>query len=162
MTTETSLVDSALRTWKQNVDRTSSFFTPLTDEQLLLEVAPGRNRLIYLWGHLAASNDSLLPLLGLGQRLHPELDAAFLTGPDRAVPDTLSAADLKRIWTEIHEALWTGFSGLSASDWLQKHASVSVEDFRLQPHRNRFTVLQSRISHIGYHMGQAVLAPLPR
>jgi hypothetical protein len=162
MTIEMSLVDSALRTWQQNVERAGSFFTALSDEQLLLEVAPGKNRLRYLWGHLAASSDTLLPLLGLGQRLHPELDAAFLLSPDRTVADTLSAVDLKRIWTEIHETLWTAFSGLSASDWLQKHASVSAEDFRQQPHRNRFTVLQSRTAHIAYHLGQAMLAPRAR
>jgi hypothetical protein len=46
----TSLVDSALRTWKINIDRTAKLFGTLSEEQLLQEIAPGRNRLIYLWG----------------------------------------------------------------------------------------------------------------
>jgi len=37
--------------------------------QLEQQVAPGKNRLIYLWGHLTAVNDGLLPLLGIGERL---------------------------------------------------------------------------------------------
>ena len=49
----------------------------LSEEQLLQEIAPGKNRLIYLWGHLTAVNDALIPLLGFGERLHPELDAMF-------------------------------------------------------------------------------------
>ena len=65
MTTEKSLIDAALRGWKFNVDRAEELFGGLSLEQLEQEVAPGKNRLIYLWGHLAAVNDRLLPLLGM-------------------------------------------------------------------------------------------------
>jgi hypothetical protein len=158
MTTETSLTDSALRTWKLNIDRANKLFADLSEDQLLQEIAPGKNRLIYLWGHLAAVNDMLLPLLGLGQRLHPELDSMFVSNPDRFLPETLSGEELKRAWDEINEALWTAFSRLSASEWLQKHTSVSEEDFLREPHRNRFTILLSRTGHLSYHLGQAILA----
>src|SRR5438105_689252 len=138
MTTEKSLIDSALRGWKSNVERADKLFGDLSPGQLLQEIAPGKNRLIYLWGHLAAVNDALLPLLGFGKRLHPELDAMFLSNPDRFQELTLSGADLKRIWGEINTALSTGFSGLSPAEWLERHASVSAEDFAKEPHRNRF------------------------
>src|SRR4051812_47915609 len=133
MTTETSLVDSALRSWNQNIERADKFFSGLSEEQLLQEIAPGKNRLIYLWGHLAAVNDALLPLLRLGKRLHPELDAMFLSNPDRFQEQTLSGADLKRIWDEINTALSAGFSRLSPAEWLERHASVSAEDFAREP-----------------------------
>ncbi len=86
MTTEKSLIDSAIRGWKSNVERADKLFGGLSSEQLEQEVAPGRNRLIYLWGHLAAANDGLLPLLGVGERLHPEFDAMFTSNPDKSVP----------------------------------------------------------------------------
>ena len=70
MTLETSLIDSALRNWQSNVDRAGKLFGNLTQEQLLQEVSPGKNRLIYLWGHLTAFNDALIPLLGFGPRIH--------------------------------------------------------------------------------------------
>jgi hypothetical protein len=57
----------------------------LSEQQLLEEVARGKNRLIYLWGHLIAVHDGMLPLLDLGERSYPELDATFLTAADRAV-----------------------------------------------------------------------------
>jgi DinB superfamily len=158
MNTEASLIDSALRAWRSNVDRTTKLFGALTEEQLLEQVAPGKNRLIYLWGHLTASSDALLPLLGLGQRLHPELDSIFISNPDGYSQDMLSGADLKRIWTEVNDALWTAFSNLSPSDWAQRHTAVPEEDFKLEPHRNRFTVLLGRTAHLAYHVGQAKLA----
>jgi hypothetical protein len=85
MSTEISLIDAALRGWKSNVERVDKLFGTLSPEQLEQQVTPGKNRLIYLWGHLAAVNDGLLPLLGIGERLHPELDAMFISKPDRSV-----------------------------------------------------------------------------
>jgi hypothetical protein len=158
MSTETSLIDSALRNWKQNFDRTNKFFAGLSKEQLLQVIAPGKNRLIYLWGHLTAVNDALLPLLGFGERLHPELDAMFVSNPDRAIQKMLPGKELKRIWDEINKALWAGFSKLSAPEWLQKHTAVSEEDFLREPHRNRFTILLGRTGHLAYHFDQAILA----
>jgi DinB superfamily len=158
MPLETSLVDSALRNWRSNVDRVSKLFGDLSQEQLLQEVAPGKNRLIYLWGHLTAFNDALIPLLGFGSRTHPELDSMFISNPDRTVPTILSGEDLKIIWQETSEILWTGFSRLSVADWLQKHGAISEEEFLRGPHRNRFTVLLGRTAHIAYHVGQAKLS----
>src|SRR6516225_6847727 len=155
MTLETLLIDSALRSWRSNVDRAGKLFGNLSEAQLLQEVAPGKNRLIYLWGHLTAFNDALIPLLGFGARIHPELDLMFVSNPDRTVPAILSGGDLTIIWQETSEILWTGFSRLSAADWLQKHGAVSEEDFLREPHRNRFTILLSRTAHIAYHLGQA-------
>jgi DinB superfamily len=157
MTFETSLIDSALRNWRSNIDRADKFFGNLSQDQLLLEVAPGKNRLIYLWGHLTAFNDALIPLLGLGSRIRPELDLMFISNPDRTVTTILSGGELKTIWQETSQILWTGFSKLSAADWLQKHGAVSAEDFLREPHRNRFTVLLGRTAHIAYHLGQAKL-----
>ena len=108
MTIEKSLIDSAIRGWKSNVERAGKLFGPLSPEQLEQEVAPGRNRLIYLWGHLAAANDALLPLLGIGGRLHPEFDAMFTSNPDKSVPLTVSGPSLKAAWQEINQKLWGG------------------------------------------------------
>jgi hypothetical protein len=81
----------------------------------------------------------------------------FVSNSDRTVSTILLGEDLKIIWQETNEILWTGFSRLSVTDWLQKHGAVSEEDFLRQPHRNRFTVLLGRTAHIAYHVGQAKL-----
>jgi len=102
MTIEMSFVDSALRGWKSNVERADKLFGALSPEQLEKEVAPGKNRLIYLWGHLAAVNDGLLALLGIGERLHPEFDGMFISNPDKSVQLTVSGQSLKGAWEEIN------------------------------------------------------------
>src|SRR3984885_15919303 len=157
MTTEKSLIDSALRQWKFNVERAEKLFGDLSAAQLEQEVAPGRNRLIYLWGHLAAVNDRLLPLLGIGERLHPEFDGMFISNPDKSVPLTVSGQSLKAAWREINQKLWEGFSKFSASDWAQRHTAVSEEDFEREPHRNRFTVLLGRTGTFFIHGGRRPL-----
>jgi hypothetical protein len=91
MTPEQSVVASAVHAWKLNVDRVDKLFSGLSEQQLLTEVAPGKNRLVYLWGHLIAVHDAMLPLLGLGPRRHSELDAAFLTGGYDGRPATVNS-----------------------------------------------------------------------
>jgi hypothetical protein len=140
------------------VEQAEKLFGSLSPEQLEQEVAPGKNRLIYLWGHLAAVSDRLLPLLAIGERLHPEFDAMFILNPDRSVPLTISAQLLKAAWQEINQKLWEGFSRSADSDWAQRHTAVSEEDFAREPHRNRFGVLLGRTAHLSYHLGQAALA----
>src|SRR5258706_4917599 len=94
MTLETSLLDSALRNWRSNVDRAGKLFGNLPQEQLLQEVAPGKNRVIYLWGHLTAFNDALIPLLGFGARIHPEIDIMIMLYQDLTVTPLLYGSDL--------------------------------------------------------------------
>ncbi len=158
MITEKSLIDSALRGWKSNMEGADKLFGALSPDQLEQQVAPGRNRLIYLWGHLAAVNDGLLPLLGIGERLHPEFDEMFISNPDKSVQLTVSGQSLKAAWQEINQKLWEGFTRFSPSDWADRHAAVSQKDFEKEPHRNRFTVLLGRTAHLAYHLGQATLA----
>ena len=128
-----------------------------SQEELLQEVAPGRNRVIYLLGHLVAVNDRLLPLLGLGERLYPELDEAFLTNPDRAIGNLTDPSDLKIYWNNINGKLGEGFSGLTPEEWFQRHNSVSDEEFSREPHRNKLSVVISRTNHLASHLGQLTL-----
>jgi hypothetical protein len=156
VTDEEILVAGALSTWDGAIEKADKLFPNLTPEELLKEVAPGRNRLIYLWGHLTATHDRMLLLLSIGQRLHPEFDVVFLCTPDK-VSVIPTPQELKNSWAEVNERLRAGFATLSAFDWLQKHTSVSDEDFTKDPLRNRFAILLSRTNHLSYHLGQAVL-----
>ncbi len=73
MTYEQLTVRMAMASWKNTVGRADKAFSGLTEEQFLREVAPGRNRIIYLLGHLTAINDAMHTILGIGERLHPSL-----------------------------------------------------------------------------------------
>ncbi len=158
MTSEQLMIQSALTNWKLTIQRAGKIFPELTDEQFYREIAPGKNRVIYLLGHLTAIHDAMLDLLGLGVRKHPELDRIFISSPDRAIENLPSIADLKRYWSEVNETLSEGFQTLSAAQWLQRHTAMSDEDYSRDPIRNRFTVLLNRTNHAGYHLGQLTLA----
>lgn len=155
---EELFITSVVASWKLIVGRLDKRFMPLDNEQLQKQIAPNRNRLFYLLGHLTAVHDRMLPLLGIGERLHPELDEAYITNPDRTLADPLSADDLKKMWNEVNTALLSGVEKFSADDWLKKHNAVSDEDFAKDPTRNRLTLFLNRTNHASFHAGQAVLA----
>jgi len=115
------------------------------------------SNLFFLWGHIAGFNDALFPLLGLGPKLYPDLEHMFLSNPDRAVPTIYSGKELKRISTRINDALGGAYSKWSPAEWVEKHTSVSAEDFVKEPHRNRYTILLTRTMHVALHFGQVVL-----
>ena len=159
MTSEELYLAVALNGWKGNIERADKMFSGLSDEEVLKEIAPGKNRLIYLWGHLAATHDAMLPLLGFGRRLHPELDVAFISNPDKTQGGIPSVERVRKAWREVNGRLFEGFASLSAADWLKKHGAVSEEEFMKEPLRNRLAVLLNRTNHLAYHLGQAALRP---
>jgi hypothetical protein len=157
MTNEHLLVATALAAWKLNIERTEKLFFDLPAEKLQAEIAPGKNRLIYLWGHLTAVHDRMITALSLGERVRPKFDAVFISAPDKT-SDLPSADEIKKAWSEVNARLLKGFETLTPADWLRKHSAVSDEDFAKEPLRNRYAILLSRTSHLAYHLGQAVLA----
>lgn len=149
---------TAVNSWTLHLARLDQMLAGFSDADLQQEIAPGKNRIFYLLGHLTAVHDRMLPLLGLGARLHPELDEAFLTNPDRTAPDRVTAAELRQAWATVNAALTSAIEALPAADWLQKHAAISAEDFAKEPLRNRLSVLLSRTAHVQFHTGQIRLA----
>jgi uncharacterized damage-inducible protein DinB len=158
MTSNKLSVQVAINSWRLVVERANKIFSNLTEDELLKEVAPGKNRLIYLLGHLTAIHDALFPILGLGERLHPELDAIFVSSPDKAMAQAPSGQQLKTYWDEVNGKLLSQFATLSADEWLQRHYAMSEEDYAKDPARNRLAVLLSRTNHMSYHLGQITLA----
>jgi hypothetical protein len=159
MTNEELYLAVVLNGWKGNIERADKMFSGLSDQEALKEIAPGKNRLIYLWGHLTAVHDAMFPLLGIGRRLHPEFDVAFVSNPDKSQAEIPSVELVRKAWREVNGKLFEGFASLSAAEWLKKHGAVSAEDFLKEPLRNRLAILLSRTNHLAYHLGQAALRP---
>ncbi len=159
MTPDEVLIPAAISSWEQVVTRVGTLCLSCTEEDLLVDVAPGKNRIIYLWGHLTAIHDGMFSVLRLGERLHPELDAVFIAQPDRSVPLPTSA-EIAKCWEGAHTELLSRFTTLSPNEWLERHGNVSAEEFERNPSRNRLAVLLSRTNHASYHLGQMMLAKL--
>jgi len=151
------VVKSVLDAWNSRIEAADKLFNGLTDEQLEQEIAPGRNRGVYLLGHLTAVHDKMLPLLDFESQVYPHLDEPFLNKADKTVSPIPSTKTLRENWKNINSKLASHFSKLSTDEWFQKHTSVSEEDFAKEPHRNRINVLVGRTNHMQYHIGQVAL-----
>src|SRR6202140_1146393 len=119
MTSPKLSVQVAINSWRLVVERANKIFSTLTEDELLKEVAPGRNRLMYLWGHLTAIHDAMSPILGLGERLHPELDAIFVSSPDKTGAQLPPVGELRKYWDEVNAKLFSQFESFSGDDWLE-------------------------------------------
>src|SRR6267378_1887364 len=131
MASDEVVIQTAMSSWEQAVNRVGTLCLSCSAEQLLVEVAPGKNRILYLWGHLTAVNDAMFSVLRLGERLHPELDTVFIAQPDRSVPLPTST-EIAKCWKDVHTELLSRFKTLSSKGWLERHGNVSPE-IRTEP-----------------------------
>ena len=144
----------AVSAWETQNTRVDKLLAKLSDEQLLADVAPGRNSGVYLLGHLVAVNDGMIPLLGFGEKLYPQLENIFLTSPDKSGIEKPSVAELKKYWNEVNAVLSKYISNMQPDEWFAKHNAVSEDDFAKEPHRNKLNIIINRTSHQSYHLGQ--------
>lgn len=157
MITSDVFVKMALDAWNSELKYTNALLAKLSDEQLMQQVAPGRNRGIYLLGHLTAVHDQMLPLLRFQETMYAELYGPFHDEPDGTVADRPPIAQLRDQWQEVNDALLKHMAGLAPEEWFTRHANIAEEDFPKEPHRNRLNVVISRTNHLAYHRGQLAL-----
>lgn len=143
--------------WYASIKNWDALLDSLTDEQLQKEIAPGKNRGIYLLGHLIAVHDDMLVLLDLGAKLYPELNETFLKKADKTIAQLPAAKELRACWNKQCEVLKQKMDGLKQQEWFEKHTAVSAEDFAKEPHRNKLNIVITRTTHLAYHTGQFVL-----
>lgn len=155
-TSKELFIKMVVSNWELQNQRLNGWLAKLSDERLSEPVAEGKNRAVYLLGHLIAVNDGMIPLLGLGERLYPELDELFVKNPDRTFDDIPSVADLKAKWVNLNAALTRYFAELDADEWFNKHNAMSDDDFAREPHRNKLNILINRTNHEAYHLGQLI------
>jgi hypothetical protein len=157
MTPTETIIKLVFDRWNASIKNCDDLLHNLTDEALQKEIAPGKNRGIYLLGHLIAVHDHMLVLLDLGEKLHPELYEPFIKLADKATTQINSIAELRNFWTNQCDVMNQKFDSLKPTDWFEKHTAVSAEDFAKEPHRNKLNIIITRTSHLQYHMGQLVL-----
>lgn len=156
MNTTQTMVKIILDRWDASVKNWDSLLDAISDEQLQKETSPGRNRGVYLLGHLIAVHDNMLPLLDFGDKKYPELYQIFIESPDKAIHEIPSASELRSMWNEQKADLKQKFEQLTPDEWFERHTSVSEEDFAKEPHRNKLNIILTRTTHLAYHTGQLV------
>lgn len=157
MVTTDLFVKMIMDRWNASIKNFDVLVNSLTDEAFEKETAPGKNRGIYLLGHMVAAHDDVLVLLDFSERMYPALQEPFLKSPDKAVASLPSVAELRSCWNKQCEVLKEKFATLSPDQWFEKHTAVSAEDFAKEPHRNKLNVVITRTTHLAYHTGQLIL-----
>lgn len=150
-------VKMVLTAWDKQNKSLIDLTNQLGPERLAEETSPGKNSGHYLLGHLVAINDAMLPLLGFGQLLYPELEHIFIKSPDKSGLSKTPVEELKMALSTINEALNENFARASTEEWFGRHTVVSAEDFAKEPTRNKLNVVITRLTHMAYHLGQISL-----
>ena len=150
-------VSMVISAWDTYAKRVTDFLDKISDQGLLTQVAPDRNRVYYLIGHLIVVHDRMLPLLGLGNVQYPELEPMFLTNPDNKELTGPTPEVLRQNWKDSLERLSKGFNQFSTEEWFTKHNAVSEQDFEKEPTRNKLNIVINRTNHMASHYGQLLL-----
>src|SRR5882757_8064475 len=106
------VIKMTLDSWQGQLKAVSTIFEKLSDEQLMGEISPSRNRGIYLLGHMVAVHDLMLPLLRFEEVMYPELHPVFVDSPDRSFTEMPSVKILREQWIIINERLLKHFNAL--------------------------------------------------
>ncbi|MBA4850223.1 DinB family protein [Emticicia sp. BO119] len=147
----------AINNWQLQIIAFNSLLEKLSDQQLITEIAPAKNRGVYLLGHLTAVHDLMLPLLHFRKALYPELHSVFVEAADKTIVEIPPIIQLKEQWAAVNDTLIWHINHLPVEEWFTQHNSISEENFAKEPHRNRLNVLLSRTNHLSYHRGQLAL-----
>jgi len=157
MTQTEIAVKMVLDRWNASIKNVDTLLGLLNDEKLLKEIAPNKNRGIYILGHLIAVHDDMLILLNMGNKVYPELNEPFIKLADKATESIPTLAELRTFWTNQCNIMNEQFSAMKPTDWFEKHTAVTAEDFEKEPTRNKLNIIITRTSHLQYHLGQLQL-----
>lgn len=110
------IVKPVLDAWNSRIEAANKLIDSLSDEDLQKEVSPGRNRGLYLLGHLALVHDKMLPLLNFEAQHYAHLEDTFLYKPDKTVADIPSVKELRTMWNTVNSKLADHYAKLSADE----------------------------------------------
>jgi uncharacterized damage-inducible protein DinB len=147
-------IQICLLQWDSYNRRMLKMLDTVEEKNFNTPIVPGGNSPSWLFGHLADTDDALLPLLGISERIYPELAKIYHHERGSNQSGHLAKQALVEKWNAIVNTLSQHFKSMSESDWLQRHTAVSNEDFMKEPQRNKLNVLLSRVTHKASHLGQ--------
>ncbi len=150
-------VEICLLQWDTYNRRMQKVIDTINDQNFTAPIVTNGNSPSWLLGHLADTDDKLLELFGIKNRMFPELETIYHHERGTNQTGHLSKGDLSTRWKAITAELDKAFKTWNESEWLSKHTAVTAEDFKKEPQRNKLNVMLSRVSHKASHLGQIAL-----
>ncbi len=120
-----------LAQYKNMTSWVNMFLKKLSDDDLKLEIAPGRNHGVWLLGHLIVSDDDLSLYMGKDPMLYPEYSDIF--GPKsilKPAEEYPAVKILREQWNNVIEKNIKIYSELTDEELAEPHAMVkgNIED----------------------------------
>ena len=152
-------LEIALLQWHTINKRIFKTLETISDENFHKQIVVNGNSPSWLFGHLADTDDKLLELLGIQNRIFQELKSIYHHERGNNLVGHLTKEELLKRWTTIIESLDKAFATMTEENWLGRHMEVTEDDFKKEPHRNKLNVLLSRVMHKASHLGQIGMLP---
>ncbi|MBX7044811.1 MAG: DinB family protein [Ignavibacteria bacterium] len=135
------------------VDWVNGYIDPLTDDELKMEIAPGKNHGVWILGHLIASDDDFSVFMGKGDLLFPDYYEMFGQGSKlQPVENYPPIPLLREQWKTIIEKNRKIYSELQDQELNEPHGRME------NPEKDFFKTKQRIIFywqlHQMYHAGQ--------
>ena len=130
------------------------YLTRLSDDDLKLSIASGKNHGVWILGHLIVSDDDLSLYLGKGPMLYPEYSDIFGQGSIlKHVSEYPAAGILREHWREVTGKNKKIYSELRDEELTEPHAMIKgkIEDDFFKTKENCIIMWQL---HQMYHTGQ--------
>lgn len=142
--------------WQSGSEKINKLLTSLSDEDLEMEIAPGKNKAKLIVALLAAMNDSTINVLNIGEIINPDVFNYF-KNDDRTLPIPATTKEIRQYWLTSYQWINSKIKDFTPDDWFEKHSAISKEDFEKQPERNKLNVILNRAQKMEYFSGQLVL-----
>ncbi len=135
------------------VDWVNGSINPLTNEDLKMELSPGKNHGIWLLGHLVVCDDDFSLYMGKGELLYPEIYEIFGYGSKPLPPEEYWPAEkLRECWKKVCEKNRKIYSELTDAELKEQHAKV--EDIEKDYFKTKERICTYWQLHQMYHAGQ--------
>jgi uncharacterized damage-inducible protein DinB len=129
------------------------YIKALSDEDFKMEVSPGSNHGIWIFGHLISSDDEFSVFMGKGDLLFPNYPELFGQGsklqPLKSYPEV---SELRQQWNDVIEKNKKIYEILKDEEFEQPHNNLveGKEDF----FKTKARVIMAWHLHQMYHTGQ--------
>lgn len=143
--------------WDVYNNRMEKVLKTINHETFNTPIIANGNSPSWIIGHLADTDDKLLELFGIRQRMFPELSTIYHHDKATNQRGHLSKQEIQEKWQAIIAELNRAFKTWNENEWLSRHTAVKEEDFKKEPHRNKLNVMLSRVSHKASHLGQIAM-----
>ncbi len=142
--------------YKAMINWINSYLDSLSDDDLKMELAPGKNHGVWILGHLIASDDDFSGFMGKGDFLFPEYQSMFAQGAKlQPVENYPPIQTLRKQWKDIVTKNQKIYDDLTDADLNELHANIKDPEKDFFKTKNMIIIYWQL--HQMYHLGQLSL-----